>query len=499
MPLKIDGEQFTFTQPNGEKFEVRLWGNQYYATIETLDGYTIAQDPQTRYYHYASEQEGELIPSDKVVTGTSIEANIAEKHLRNRIEVSKSLVYQRPGLAPGNSRWRQRREEAKIESTKSAITMAPAPPLRQPIGDYIGLCLLIEFPDVRATIPRDEIDLYCNEQGYGGFGNNGSVYDYFYDNSRGKLRYSNTVTHYYTAPRQRSYYTDESIQYGVRATELIREALTSLRNQGTNLQHLTSDSQDYIYALNVFYAGDVVNNWAKGLWPHCHHLNAPFPLANNKLVFDYQITNVGSALSLATFCHENGHMVCDFPDLYDYGNDSSGVGQYCLMCMGGNANYFNPTQVCAYLKYKAGWIDRITAIPSGVANHQLEAGKNQFIIFRKDPTEYFIVENRFQAGRDMSLPDSGLAIWHVDELGNNNNEQRSPQLHYECSLIQADGLNHLERAQGYGDMHDLFDNTSNRFANNTNPPCKWWDGSLAHLEIYNISAPGTQVRFSSRL
>jgi len=40
-------------------------------------------------------------------------------------------------------------------------------------------------------------------------------------------------------------------------------------------------------------------------------------------------------LTLATFCHENGHLVCDFPDLYDYGPESRGVGNFCLMCRGG--------------------------------------------------------------------------------------------------------------------------------------------------------------------
>ena len=33
---------------------------------------------------------------------------------------------------------------------------------------------------------------------------------------------------------------------------------------------------------------------------------------------DYQITDMGNRLTLGTFCHENGHMVCDFPDLYPY-------------------------------------------------------------------------------------------------------------------------------------------------------------------------------------
>jgi hypothetical protein len=56
---------------------------------------------------------------------------------------------------------------------------------------------------------------------------------------------------------------------------------------------------------------------------------------------------------------------------------------------------------------------------------------------RRNATEYFICENRQQTGRDAGLPDAGLAIWHVDELGNNRIEQMTPASHYE--LIRAGG------------------------------------------------------------
>ena len=122
----------------------------------------------------------------------------------------------------------------------------------------------------------------------------------------------------------------------------------------------------YIFALNVFYAGPRTNEWAEGLWPHSWYLETPFDIGNGKKFNDYQITDMSNELKLATFCHENGHMVCDFPDLYDYGLDdpgqkpqSNGVGLFCLMCWGGPDNG-NPTQIGAYLKYKAGWADKVT-------------------------------------------------------------------------------------------------------------------------------------------
>ena len=61
--------------------------------------------------------------------------------------------------------------------------------------------------------------------------------------------------------------------------------------------------------------------------------------ADGVSTYRYQITNIGNSLTLATFCHENGHMICFWPDLYDYGSvrgqcrrwDAYGI---CLACYG---------------------------------------------------------------------------------------------------------------------------------------------------------------------
>jgi hypothetical protein len=129
--------------------------------------------------------------------------------------------------------WEVRRERRRSLARSLALAadlglaegIAAAPPSRTTVGDYVGLCLLIDFPDVPGTIDRDEVEAYCNRPGYNGFGNAGSVYDYFLDNSLGRLRYTTVVAPYYTARQPRGYYTDPAIPYGERARELIEEAL----------------------------------------------------------------------------------------------------------------------------------------------------------------------------------------------------------------------------------------------------------------------------------
>jgi M6 family metalloprotease-like protein len=370
-----------------------------------------------------------------------------------------------------------------------------APPQRQTVGTFVGLCLLIDFSDAPATISREEVERFCNQTGYNGFGNHGSVSDFFLENSIGRCRYTNIVVPYYRALHPKTYYTDRTIPQPRRAYELMNEALAFHKAQGFDFSPLTVDSQGFVYAMNVYYAGPVTNNWAEGLWPHSHHLATAVQLRPGTKAYDYQFTAIGSELELGTFCHENGHMLCDYPDLYDYGYESSGVGGYCLMCAGNNVSEKNPIAISAYLKRLSGWARNVTTITHG-ATITLEAGTNDFAIYSRGGREYFLIENRRRTGRDAALPDEGLAIWHVDEEGDNSHEQMTSGSHYELSLEQADGLFQLERQRNQiGDAGDLFAGPQARFGDGTLPDSKWWNGTSSNLRIEQISAAGQSITF----
>jgi M6 family metalloprotease-like protein len=500
MPRPFSGREFVFTQPDGTSIRVRGWGDQYHAVFESLDGFTVVKDPASGFYHYAklSEDENDLVPSGRRVEEVDPRSLGLAAHMRMRREATreKALVAARPmGF---RRRWEIRREErkARIRETVRSKGPAAAPPPQETKGDYVGLCLLIQFPDVAGTITQQQVDDFCNTQGYTGFGNHGSVYDYFYDVSGGLFRYTNVVAAYYTAAHNRSYYTDPSVSFGSRARELILEALQHLSDENFDFGSLSSDASGFVYALNVFYAGGCPNNWGEGLWPHSWGLASPYEAAPGMKFSDYQITDMGSQLSLGTFCHENGHMVCDFPDLYDYGYESRGVGDYCLMAFGGGDEK-NPTQVGAYLKYNAGWAQNLTPITPGM-DAAISALSNDFYIHQRSAEEYFIIENRRRQDRDAALPDAGLAIWHVDEAGSNNDEQMTAARHYECSLEQADNHCDLEHNANTGDGGDLFGAPENdRFADSTTPNSKWWDGTPSGLDVYEISAPGDTMTFKT--
>jgi M6 family metalloprotease-like protein len=504
MPVPFSGETFTFYNPDGSEIRVRGWGNQFEAVFETLDGFTVMKDPQTGYYHYAelSPDLTTLVPTPNRVGDADPERLGLARNLRAPRETSRARAAAAAAAMDTNGnrpRWQVRRDERRAEARRLASPDAGPHAAAAPagtVGDYRGLCLLVQFPDVPGTITQAEVADFCNTPGYTGFGNNGSVFDYFKEVSDGKLRYTNEVTAYYTTQHPRAYYTDPTVPFGSRARELIIEALDHLRASGFDFSGLSADNGQFVYALNVFYAGTRINNWSEGLWPHSWALATPYAASATRKFSDYQITDLGTQLTLRTFCHENGHMVCDFPDLYDYGGEGNGVGHYCLMCFG--ASNTNPAQVSAYLKDVAGWTSSMANLGPGTTA-TLTAGVNDFLIHRKDANEYFVLENRQRVGRDSALPDAGVAIWHVDRLGSNNNEQMTPGQHYELSLEQADNRFDLERRVNGGDVEDLYgDPSATTFGAASTPSSKWWDGTDSGLEIVSVSTPATTMTISTQ-
>jgi len=505
MATPFIAQVFTFKQPDGTNIQLRGWGDQHYAVFETLDGYTATQNPATGYWEVArlspdglalEAAPGPAGPLDGRGAGVQPGLRIRREAARARGRESALRV---AGRRCDQRREERREEQRAIRAMAAAGGPMLAPPQRQTVGDFVGLCLLIDFSDAPGTISRDEVERFCNQVGYTGFGNNGSVHDYFLANSIGRCRYTNVVAPYYRAKNPKSYYTNEAIAYPRRAIELINEALTHWRTQNFDFTPLTADPRGFVYAMNVYYAGPVVNQWSKGLWPHASSIDAPMLLAPGRSAFDYQFTAMGAELTLGTFCHENGHMLCDYPDLYDYGNESSGIGAYCLMCAGANIDPKNPTQINAYLKRLSGWANTVTPLTHNT-QVTLTADGNNFAMHARSGREYFIIENRRRSGRDIALPDEGLAIWHIDEDGSNNHEQMTTSNHYECSLEQADGLSQFEHEPWLmGDAGDLFSGATVRFADNTTPASKWWNGTPSNLGIEQISTAGAIVTFRSLL
>jgi M6 family metalloprotease-like protein/uncharacterized repeat protein (TIGR01451 family) len=512
--------QISFTQPDGTVIQLHGKGDEFSAVFETAGGYTTVFDVTQRAYCFATlTAEGKLASSGVQVhlgsaTTLGLQPGIRMSAAARRDEVVRRWQRWEQGMQT-TTRWQALKDAGQQFNKKTAGQFSP-PPFTT-TGLKVGLTLLVDFSDDPATVPQASIVEYLNGDNYTGFGNNGSVKSYFFDNSNGQLTYTNVVTIYIRAPQPKTVYNDTTKDAGDQANILIKEALDTLKalpNYTTDIlplfDALTVDANNQVVACNVFYAGDNGGVWTMGLWPHSWSLFnvGAQPLGNGKSVFRYQITNIGNTLELGTFCHENGHMLCGYPDLYDYDYDSiGGAGVFCLMDYGGEGG--NPAQICAYLKYASGWTTttELNSSSSLLASVTAAAGANFNHFYRMEKpgvaTEYYLIENRQAAGRDAILPASGVAIWHIDELGDRDNQStayNTTHANYECTLVQADGQYHFQRNVNPGDANDLYylGNPAaggNEFSDASSPSARWWDGSESGLLLADFSASADTMTF----
>ena len=490
----VDGQLFHWRQPDGRRIPVRIWGDEYYQIIESLDGYTLVRDTNTKYLCYSR------LSNDKrglISTGVIASVDPAELDIGKHIRISD--IARKAKIRAVRAEEAQRVPAVVLAEPKSNYSYPlPLSATESTTQSIEGLCLLVDFPDETATVEPNEVRDYCNLVDYSANGNRGSVRDYFYDISGGKILYTNTVTEsYYTAQYAKSYYDDPGAPYRTRARELILEALSALEESGFDFSQFDSDGDGSIDAINCIYAGPAEPH--KGLWPHSSTIQNGLFTADGVSAHRYQISSIGSALTLGVFCHETGHTLFGWPDLYDTDYSSMGVGKYCLMGYGGRGS--NPVEPCAYLKYISRFSNTTTleVYQTGLI---ATAGINQIYKFENEnnPDEYFLVENRYRGNRDSNLPDSGLALWHIDANGHNNQEQMTYSLHYKVTLVQADGNFDLENDTNNGDTTDLWKSPDFTVCGpyyNT-LQTRWWDGSQSEFAIHDVSSAGETMTFSYR-
>ena len=59
----ILGKTRTFPQKNGKDVQLRVYGDEFYARYETMDGYTVLYDTDKEQYCFALPAKGNLISS----------------------------------------------------------------------------------------------------------------------------------------------------------------------------------------------------------------------------------------------------------------------------------------------------------------------------------------------------------------------------------------------------------------------------------------------------
>jgi M6 family metalloprotease-like protein len=402
--------------------------------------------------------------------------------------------------------------------------IAPAPPNFTMTGDALGLMILVDFSDLPGTVvTQAQVDDYCNKPNYTGFGNSGSIYDYWFIQSGGKLRYNNSVTYYVRVPQPRSYYNNTAQDSGLCGRLLLNDALTVLLANGFDFSKLTTKSGGNIRACNVFFAGPDSGVWAKGLWPHRWVLSPSKAVGGGKYIYDYQITNIGTTptLKIGTVCHENGHMLMGYPDLYSYDGNAANVGNFSLMASGnyGGSGY-HPTHVDPYLKEASGWMDIVDLNSASKQRCTVQADGN--LMYRypnpSKATEYFTFEVRDNTGYEGPYggasgsvnPSTGLMAYHIYETGSNpyssiwTDATSGYGTPYEFMIIEANPTTATNSWPWYKDPtpdgNDAFKSAGKSYLSDTSyPNLKFWDATgrntTSSCIITNISADSSNMTF----
>ena len=500
-------------QPSGVTFAARVWGDEVSNGMETLDGYTIIQDPANGYWVYAARvASGNLVPASgpqgDLVVGTDSPRSLA-----------KGIRPNRPVSADGSTR---------------ALLSAEGY-TRPNIGIQKALVILVQFSDQSSvgTTASYWSNLF--------FGSTGSLKAYYSEVSYNQLTLAPAeetsgvandgivgwVTLPYAHPNAMSYpYIRDAI---IAADPYVNYASFDTNGDGYlsfNELHITIVAAGYEHA----YAGS--SSCTPSIWGHEGSLpygGVAAPVVDGKTVAAWVgnggYTTLGEwhcavgadypghAATMGPFAHELGHDL-GLPDLYDVDGDTEGIGMWGLMGAG-NWNYTaggylgnSPAHLDAWSKWYEGWLapTQIQTTSPGQAIPQIETNPTAYLLgsnpggidwdfaLHSGTGEYFLVENRQKVGFDAGLPSCGLLIWHIDESVTHDNNANADQTHRLVDLKQADGQNHLDiliaGGGNGGDPGDPYPGSANNrtFNGTSNPNSNLYGGTPSLVSVTNIGS-----------
>jgi M6 family metalloprotease-like protein len=484
----------SLTQPDGTQFEAVPWGDEWLNGMETIEDYTIIQDPVSDYWVYAraSSDDFNIQSRDQTPLIVGIDKPVGiPKHYRP----SETIGFSQGSL---------------LEQTDRSAGSNNINTGEQPL-----LVLLVEFRNYpgRTTVAEWSQKI---------FGPTNSVGHYYHDASFGNLTLvpasesngtpNDGVVGWLTLD---SSHPDTGGQLSVANLKLTRDAILAA-NEFVNYKAFDRNDDGYLsydeLHIMVIVAGHEsayggVETCSPSVWAHQYTLDYAdifAPVVDGVRVASSEggggYTQFGEIhcepenapgypASIGIIVHELGHDL-QWPDLYDTFNeysfdvmDTQGIGNWGLMGTGmwnrsiSTSPFYgdSPAYPTAWSRWYQGWLDPVQITKSSL-NLPLPPVATSGIVFqlRDNPNgvdwvwnqrsgvgEYFLVENRPLIGYDVGLPGPGLLIWHIDESVIFNNFANSDQNHRLVDLVQADGLRELNlTSDNRGDPGDPFPGTS---------------------------------------
>ncbi len=487
----------TLTQPDGSKFQARVWGDEHAHGMETLDGYTIMLDPQTSYWVYAVRSaSGVLIPAmgpqGKLVVGKSGPTALSK--------------FARPASP----------------LRKAAVSRTVA---RANTGTRKVLVILAQFTD-QSAVGTDATfwsDLF--------FGATNSVTSYYEQVSYNQLSFSaaeesdgitnDGVVGWLTVPDAHpgTSFNDQFVADAINAADSsVDFAAFDTNNDGyisVDELHIVAIAAGYEYAYVV--SGSCGNS----IWAHENAFDdSTAPSVDGVQVgagsHDGGYTTFGEwhcdsgepppghPATIGIVVHELGHDL-GLPDLYDTTGVTAGIGDWSIMGTGvwnssGTYAGDSPAHPDPWSRWYEGWLTpmQVTGSLPGTNIPQIETSPTVYQLL-PNPNgvdwlwgshtgigEYFLVENRQKTLYDTGIPGCGILVWHIDEsVASNNNAD-----HRLVDLEQADGLRELNIGAGgnSGDAGDPYPGTTVNltFDAASSPSSALYSGSASYASVAHI-------------
>ncbi|HBY99946.1 MAG TPA: hypothetical protein DEO84_01375, partial [candidate division Zixibacteria bacterium] len=323
----------------------------------------------------------------------------------------------------------------------------------------------------------------------------GSMADYYKETSYNQAYLTGQATPWLRMPHPYSYYVDGQRGFGnyPRNAQRLTEDAVLAADPFVNFDLYDNDGDGMVDALFVVHAGPGYEDTGNLNYIHSHAWSTTYTMnVDDVHVRGYSMepeeTGSGSMINIGVFCHEFGH-VLGLPDLYDYDYDSEGVGYWSIMAGGSwGGGGAIPVHFDGWSKYHLGWAIP-TVLTDNLVHEQIDAVEYnpdtyQLFPYGSGGPQYFLVENRRQRLFDVSIPGSGLLIYHIDENAPNNDNQT----HYKVAVEQADGLFELEHNSG-ADASDPWPGATNHtcFDDFSLPNSHLYDGSQSEVAVANIS------------
>ncbi len=378
----------------------------------------------------------------------------------------------------------------------------------------------------------------------------GSMRDYYNEVSGGQFTVTGTVTGWYRATEDYSYYVGNrhgTGQYPNNSQGLV-EDIVGIADEDIDFSEFDNDGDGVVDALVVVHAGPgseelPAEERERYIWSHMWSLLEELDVDDVSISSYNMDPQTGT---IGVFCHEFGHTL-GLPDLYDIDGSSEGIGEWGLMGSGGwcsrpaDPRGTCPSHFCGWSKNFLDWVD-VVEVDRALSDVRIPPIETSGTLFRLwtagagDSPEYFYVENRRRIGFDAGLlrrqienelpAPEGLLITHIDERqANQGNQENSDDKHRlvdveEASIVwmdeapfeQLDGVRGGSALNLYtpnrGDNGDLWpgfaattrdstdwqgERSRDRFGIPTIPSSRSYDGPPSLVEVCNITLDGADV------